>query len=72
MTNTTRIAIAKDYLALTKPRVTWLILVTTAVGYFLGAERWPLHVATFVRLVHTPIDWDGIAGVGDRCAERVV
>ena len=35
-TNTTKIAIAKDYLALTKPRITWLILVTTAVGYFFG------------------------------------
>ena len=52
-TSTTRIAIAKDYLALTKPRVTWLIVVTTAVGYFFGTERGPWHGATILRLVHT-------------------
>ena len=52
-TNTTKITIAKDYLALTKPRVTWLIVVTTAVGYFFGAERGPWHWATIVRLAHT-------------------
>ncbi len=28
----------KDYIALTKPRVTWLILASTAVGYFFGAK----------------------------------
>ena len=28
----------KDYIALTKPRVTWLILATTGVGYFFGAK----------------------------------
>lgn len=26
----------KDYLALTKPRVTWLIVMSTAVGYYFG------------------------------------
>src|ERR1700680_4999547 len=26
----------KDYIALTKPRVTWLILMSTGVGYFFG------------------------------------
>lgn len=29
----------QDYLALTKPRVTWLILLSTAIGYYLGALR---------------------------------
>ena len=29
----------KDYIALTKPRVTWLILATTAVGYYFGARN---------------------------------
>ena len=52
-TNTTKIAIAKDYLALTKPRVTWLIVVTTAVGYFFGAKHGPWHGATILRLAHT-------------------
>ena len=52
-TNTTKIAIAKDYLALTKPRVTWLIVVTTAVGYFFGAKHGPWDGATILRLAHT-------------------
>ena len=31
----------KDYIALTKPRITWLILMSTGVGYFFGLEhRW--------------------------------
>jgi heme o synthase len=29
----------QDYVALTKPRVTWLILLSTAIGYYLGALR---------------------------------
>jgi heme o synthase len=28
----------RDYIALTKPRVTWLILASTGVGYFFGAR----------------------------------
>jgi protoheme IX farnesyltransferase len=30
----------KAYLALTKPRITWLILMSTAIGYFFGAAGW--------------------------------
>ncbi len=26
----------RDYIALTKPRVTWLILMSTGIGYFFG------------------------------------
>jgi heme o synthase len=41
----------KDYLALTKPRITWLILMSTGVGYFFGAKNgW--HLLT---LLHTII-----------------
>ena len=29
----------KDYVALTKPRITWLILMSTGVGYFFGARH---------------------------------
>ncbi|MGA2879784.1 MAG: heme o synthase [Bryobacteraceae bacterium] len=29
----------KDYIALTKPRITWLILMSTGVGYFFGIQR---------------------------------
>lgn len=47
----------KDYIALTKPRITWLILMSTGVGYFFGAQRgwngWSsLH---FLTLLHTII-----------------
>jgi len=39
----------KDYIALTKPRVTWLILASTGVGYYFGARfGW-----TFWTLFHT-------------------
>ena len=30
----------RDYLELTKPRVTWLILMSTAVGYYFGRGAW--------------------------------
>ncbi len=41
----------KDYIALTKPRVTWLILMSTGVGYFFGAvSGW-----RFLTLLHTII-----------------
>jgi heme o synthase len=41
----------KDYIALTKPRITWLILMSTGVGYFFGAKNgW--H---FLTLLHTVI-----------------
>ena len=31
----------KEYIALTKPRITWLILMSTGVGYFFGLQdRW--------------------------------
>jgi len=43
--------LVKDYIALTKPRITWLILMSTGVGYFFGAKNgW--HLAT---LIHTII-----------------
>jgi protoheme IX farnesyltransferase len=36
----------KDYIELTKPRITWLILMSTAVGYFFGRHGawslWPI------------------------------
>jgi heme o synthase len=41
----------KDYIALTKPRITWLILMSTGVGYFFGSRSgW-----NFLRLLHTLI-----------------
>ena len=36
----------RDYLELTKPRITWLILMSTAVGYFFGARgAWSFHAS---------------------------
>ncbi len=41
----------RDYIALTKPRITWLILMSTGVGYFFGAKSgW-----NFLTLLHTVI-----------------
>jgi protoheme IX farnesyltransferase len=39
----------KDYLELTKPRITWLILMSAAVGYFFGANG----VWRIWRVLHT-------------------
>lgn len=45
----------KHYIELTKPRITWLILMSTGVGYFFGLKRdwngwneWPLLLHTLV------------------------
>ena len=29
----------RDYIALTKPRITWLILMSTGIGYYFGLLR---------------------------------
>jgi heme o synthase len=40
----------RDYIALTKPRITWLILMSTGVGYFFGAKSgW--HLLTLLDTV---------------------
>lgn len=40
-----------DYLQLTKPRITWLILMSTGVGFFFGADAgW-----TWLLLLHTTL-----------------
>jgi protoheme IX farnesyltransferase len=42
----------KDYLALTKPRITWLILMSTAVGFYFGVPEggwsWALLLHTLL------------------------
>jgi protoheme IX farnesyltransferase len=45
----------RDYISLTKPRITWLILMSTGVGYFFGlrgAAFWQIH---WWAVVHTVI-----------------
>jgi protoheme IX farnesyltransferase len=41
-----------DYMALTKPRITWLILMSTGVGYFFGQEA---GSPDWILLLHTLI-----------------
>lgn len=50
---TANIERAKDYLTLTKPRVTWLILITTAAGYFFGAKSGSWGGVAVLRFMHT-------------------
>lgn len=49
----------REYIALTKPRITWLILMSTGVGYFFGLKRSFFNPATGAAdwwlLVHTLI-----------------
>lgn len=50
----------RDYLSLTKPRITWLILMTTAIGYFFGlpgAANWRVFIQNIriFPLLHTLI-----------------
>jgi protoheme IX farnesyltransferase len=42
--------VVADYVALTKPRVVMMVLVTTLVGYYLGSDGTP---STLLRLLHT-------------------
>ena len=37
----------RDYISLTKPRITWLILMSTGVGYFFGLRRFGLPEVSF-------------------------
>ncbi len=43
----------KDYLELTKPNVTWLILMSTAVGFYLASPGTSLPGLNFLLLLHT-------------------
>jgi heme o synthase len=46
----------RHYIELTKPRITWLILMSTAVGYFFGLKRDFFDAATFIRATGS-LDW---------------
>ena len=43
----------QHYLELTKPRITWLILMSTAVGYYFGIKHHWGSIADWVLLLHT-------------------
>lgn len=46
----------RDYVALTKPRITWLILMSTGVGYFFGLKHDFIDALSFLKLNNGP-DW---------------
>src|ERR1035438_4872523 len=41
----------RDYIALTKPRITWLILMSTGIGYFFGLPGGPNWLG-FLNAIH--------------------
>ena len=43
----------RDYINLTKPRITWLILMSTGVGYFFGLRAVSLWQINWWTLLHT-------------------
>lgn len=43
----------RDYISLTKPRITWLILMSTGVGYFFGLHGLTLAQIHWWALLHT-------------------
>ena len=43
----------KDYISLTKPRITWLILMSTGVGYFFGLRGVSFGQINWWALLHT-------------------
>jgi protoheme IX farnesyltransferase len=60
----------KDYIALTKPRITWLILMSTGIGYFFGLPAgafrwmgWPSWRALLTTLIGTALIASGSAAL---------
>src|ERR1700691_3188635 len=54
----------RDYIALTKPRITWVILMSTGVGYFFGqAAGWPDWVLLLHTLIGTGLIASGTAAL---------
>ena len=43
----------RDYISLTKPRITWLILMSTGVGYFFGIRGLTFSQIHWWALLHT-------------------
>jgi protoheme IX farnesyltransferase len=65
----------RDYLELTKPNVTWLILMSTAVGFYLGSPAPSLGGLNWILLVHAVIGTALVAsgtGALNQWMERVV
>lgn len=63
----------KDYLELTKPRVTWLIVMSTAVGYYFGHSGYWAAWTIFHTLMGTALIASGTAALNqwyERDADR--
>ena len=58
-----------DYIELTKPRITFLVLLTTAVGYAVGAEA-SFHPGVFIALLAGTALVSGGASALNQWAER--
>ncbi|MGD0772127.1 MAG: heme o synthase [Candidatus Solibacter sp.] len=43
----------RDYIELTKPRITWLILMSTGIGYFFGLPSHAWRAIHWLSLLHT-------------------
>ena len=65
----------RDYIELTKPRITWLILMSTGIGYFFGlpaaANWWEFLKHIDLLLLHTVIG-TGLIASRHRRAESMV
>src|ERR1043166_1118229 len=53
----------RDYIELTKPRITWLILMSTGIGYFFGLPQVPGWLA-FLKSIHVVSLLHTIFGAG--------
>jgi protoheme IX farnesyltransferase len=60
----------KDYIELTKPRITWLILMSTGIGYFFGLPAgafrwmgWPSWLSLVTTLIGTALIASGSAAL---------
>ncbi|MBX5496621.1 MAG: protoheme IX farnesyltransferase, partial [Bryobacteraceae bacterium] len=43
----------RDYIELTKPRITWLILMSTGIGYYFGLPGAGFGAIDWLVLFHT-------------------
>jgi len=55
-------ATVRDYIELTKPRITWLILMSTAIGFFFGAREGWAWLAFLHTIIGTGLIASGTAG----------
>ena len=53
----------KDYIELTKPRITWLILMSAAVGYYFGQQGAWNWLSAFHTLLGTALIASGTAAL---------